>query len=169
MVVRDKADRCRVFKALRGANMIMKRFLSVILLGFLLPSAATLAECTKTAVDEVLTRNGYTFEYTGDLESTKSSAFLITKDGSKLRMFADLDGDLSFRKYFKNNLDVSNDDAASVMENLKYVQVYIDSDGDIVMAYDVALWGEMRCNFDLSEHLRFFIDLADAAEDQLSE
>jgi hypothetical protein len=84
-------------------------------------------------------------------------------------MFADLDGDLSFRKYFKNTLDVSNDDAASVMENLKYVQVYIDSDGDIVMAYDVALWGEMRCNFDLSEHLRFFIDIADAAEDQLSE
>lgn len=132
-------------------------------------STTAVAECSKTGVEEVLSRNGYTYNYVGERDEGERHGFLITKDGAKLQLWADTDGDLSFRKYFNNNLKVTNDDTARVMGRYKYMQVYVDSDGDIAMAYDVALWGEKRCNYDLNDHLRFFISMVDTAESALQE
>jgi hypothetical protein len=149
-----------------GDKAAMKRTFTttLIIMSF---STTAVAECSKSAVGEVLSRNGYTHEYRGERNGGDSNAFSITKDGGTFLLMADTDGDLAFRKYFSNSLGLTNDDTARVMERYKYLQVYIDSDGDVAMAYDVALWGEKRCNYDLNSELRFFINLVESAEDAL--
>ena len=70
---------------------------------------------------------------------------------------------------FKNNLNLTNDDAASVMAGLSYLQIYIDSDGDVAMDYSIAKFGARRCNDDLNELIKLFIGLVDEAESRMAE
>ena len=146
----------------------MRNLVAILSLGLLLPATA-LAECSRAAVEDILWQNGYTYEYTGEVHDGKANAFTIIKDGSKRRLFAELDGDLSFRAYYYNHRGTTNDDAASVMQTLKYLQVYLDTDGDIVLSYDVGMFGGPRCNPDLNDQVRFFFGLVDAAEVKLME
>ena len=146
----------------------MRNLVAILSLGLLLPATA-LAECSSATVEDVLWQNGYTYEYTGEVHDGKANAFTIIKDGGKRRLFADLDGDLSFRTYYYNHRGITNDDAASVMQALKYLQVYLDTDGDIVLAYDVGMFGGSGCNPYLNDQVRFFLGLVDAAEVRLWE
>ena len=83
-------------------------------------------------------------------------------------MRVETDGDLSLSKFYQNN-GFTNDDTARVMESIKYLQLYVDSDDDVAMQYHVAQWGESRCNFDMSRNIRMFIQLTDTAERRLQD
>lgn len=140
---------------------------NTLVVALILP-AMSWADCEKPEVERLLERDGYTFTHLNSAENGRNS-FLISKDGGKFVVHVDRDGDVSYRRFFRNNDDYTMNDFRAVMNALKYLQVYLDSDDDIVMAYDVALWGNPRCNVDLSENLRLFINLTDNGEDILSE
>ena len=144
-----------------------KYFVFCSLACLLIPSLAT-ASCTKQSVIDELSRQGFTYEFL-KTDDDDDNFFRITKDGSSFVMQAEADGDLAFNKFFKNNLDLTNDRTSAVMEGLRYLQIYIDSDNDVAMQYHVALWGEDRCNFEMTQQIKFFIQLVSNAEERLTD
>ena len=155
-----------------GYEVAMNRtsiFLHSMFLSLLcaLPASA-LADCSRRDVENELSRWGYSYEF-GRTTDDGDNLFALTKDGGRFVLKVETDGDIMFSKYFKNNLNLTNDDAASVMEGLSYLQIYIDSDGDIAMDYSIAKFGARRCNDDLNELTKLFIGLADEAESRMAE
>ena len=130
--------------------------------------ASALADCSRRDVESELSNWGYSYEF-GRATEDGDNLFALTKDGGRFVLKVETDGDIMFSKYFKNNLNLTNDDAASVMAGLSYLQIYIDSDGDIAMDYSIAKFSARRCNDDLNELIKLFIGLADEAESQLAE
>ena len=145
----------------------MKNNLTVTFLICLLMPTQTLANCSEEAVTEVLSQNGYTYEFI-ETDDDGDHFYRVVKDGSQFTMTAESDGDLSFTKFYNNDLGLTNDNAAEVMEAYKYLQVYIDSDGDLAMQYHVAVFGEPRCHSDLSAHVRFYMSLVERARQYLA-
>ena len=133
---------------------------------FSMPSL-TVAECSKEVVSSELSRQGYSYEFLRT-DDDGDNVFRLRKDGSSFSLRVETDGDLSLSKFYQNN-GFTNDDTARVMESIKYLQVYVDSDDDVAMQYHVAQWGENRCNFDMSRNIRMFIQLTDTAERRLQD
>lgn len=146
----------------------MKLLIAKVVGIILVAPTASWANCEKTEIERILQRNGYTHSHLNTAANGRNS-FLINKDGGKFVVHVEEDGDASFRRYFRNDDGYTMDNLAVVMNSLKYIQVYIDSDNDIVMAYDVAVWGNPRCNVDLSENLRLFMNITEEGEKILSE
>ena len=96
------------------------------------------------------------------------NVFRLRKDGSSFALRVEPEGDLSLSKFYQN-YGLTNDEAEKVMESIKYLQVYVDSDDDIAMKYHVAQWGKNRSNFDMYGNIRMFTQLADVAERRLQE
>ena len=146
----------------------MKKFFVISFLVSLLTPSLAAAACTKQSVIDELSRQGFTYEFI-KTDDDDDNFFRIRKDGSSFVMQAEADGDLAFSKFFNNNLDVTNDKTSAVMETLRYLQIFVDSDNDVAMQYQVALWGEDRCNFEMTQQIKFFIQLVSNAEERLSE
>ena len=130
--------------------------------------ASTLADCSRRDVESELSKWGYSYEF-GRTTEDGDNLFALTKDGGRFVLRVDTDGDIMLSKYFQNNLNLTNDDAASVMEGLSYLQIYIDSEGDVAMDYSIAKFGARRCNDDLNELIKLFIGLVDEAESRMAE
>ena len=135
-----------------------------IFLGLTIASAPLSAKCSKAEVVGVLDDYGYTYS---ELEDDGDYNFLLSKDGERIKMWVEPDGDLSLRKWFTHSESYTNDDMAQLMTELKYLKAYIDDENDIVMAYDYPSWGP--CPSDLREIINLFFDLVDSAEDKLVE
>lgn len=147
--------------------MVMRRrpaLLTCISIGLLyaLPTSA-LADCTRKDVERELTRWGYSYEF-GRTTENGGHLFAIKRDGERFVLRAEANGDIRFSKYFRNSLNLTNDDAASIMESLAYLQIYIDSDGDIALDYSIANFGTRDCNKDLNNLTKQFMGLAEEAE-----
>lgn len=79
------------------------------------------------------------------------------------------DGDLSFRRYFDNEMkEYSNDDMAELMLEFKYLSAYIDGDGDLVFSYDLANF-DNECPTSLAENIRLFFSITEVAVSRLIE
>jgi hypothetical protein len=135
-----------------------------ILFSLTIASAPLSAKCLKSEVVTVLDDYGYTYS---ELEDDGDYNFLLSKDGERVKMWVEPDGDLSLRKWFTHSESYTNDDMAQLMTELKYLKAYIDDENDIVMAYDYPSWGP--CPSDLREIINLFFDLVDSAEDRLVE
>ena len=70
----------------------------------------------------VLDDYGYTYS---ELEHDGDYNFFLSKDGERIRMWVEPDGDLSLRKYFKNSGSYTNDDMAQLMSSFKYLAIDI--------------------------------------------
>ena len=141
----------------------MKLFTTrLICLTAILLSSPLSAECLKSDITQVLNDYGYTYS---ELDDDGDYNFTLSKDGDRIRFWVETDGDISLRKWYMNSNSYNSNDLAQVMRDLKYLAVYLDMDGDIVMAYDYPSWGS--CPSNLREIINLFLDLTEAAEEQL--
>ena len=135
-----------------------------IFLSLTIASAPLSAKCLKSEVVGVLDDYGYTYS---ELEDDGDYNFTLSKDGERIRMWVQPDGDLSLRKWLTHSESYNNDDLAQIMSDLKYLAIYLDADEDIVMAYDYPSWGS--CPSDLRDIINLFFDAATMAEKRLLE
>lgn len=145
----------------------MKKFQVLFMTVLFSTPSLTVAECSKEVVSSELSRQGYSYEFLRT-DNDGDNFFRLRKDGSSFSLKVETDGDVSLSKFYQNS-GFTNDDTARVMESIKYLQVYVDSDGDVAMQYHVAQWGESRCNFDMSSNIRMFMQLTDTAERRLQD
>ena len=134
-----------------------------IFLGLAVASTPLSAKCFRSEVVRVLDDYGYNYS---ELENDGDYNFLVSKDGKRIRLWVETDGDLSLRKYYRNDDLYNNDEMAKTMLELKYLAIYLDNDKDIVMAYDYPSWGS--CPNDLRNVINLFFDLTDAAAKKLA-
>ena len=135
----------------------------LICLIFTLLASPLSAKCLKSEITQVLDDCGYTY---AELEENDGDYnFTLSKDGDRIRFWVETDGDISLRKWYMNSNSYNSNDLAQVMRDLKYLAVYLDMDGDIVMAYDYPSWGS--CPSNLREIINLFLDLTEAAEEKL--
>lgn len=142
--------------------------LSSMFMGLLFAlSAKALADCSRRDVESELSKWGYSYEF-GRATGDGDNLFALKINGRRFVLEVQTDGDIMLSKYFRNNLKLNNDDAASVMEGLSHLQIYIDFEGDVVMDYSIAKFGARRCNDHLNDQIELFVRLVDEAEDRLA-
>ena len=94
---------------IRKSVLLNSTFLSLLCA---LPASA-LADCSRRDVESELSKWGYSYEF-GRTTEDGDNLFALTKDGGRFVLRVDTDGDILLSKY-QNNLNLTNDDAASVM------------------------------------------------------
>lgn len=129
-------------------------------------SSATQAACNERDITSQLETGGFTFSVI-DTKGNNIKLFELTKDGvtSSLAVESD-DGDVSFRKYFTDDVRLATLNSINV--EYRYVKVSRDEDGDIRIAYDYPHWGT-GCADDLGNHIQLWYSLLDDVARDIAE
>lgn len=147
--------------------MTLKRSIgsTALLITLALISNALQAACKERDVIAALESGGFTYSITEGGENFMG--FSLTRHGTKSVLYVEIDdGDLSFRKYFTDDVRLST--LNSVNDDYKYVKVSRDDDDDIEVAYDYPHWGS-GCTNELNNNIRFWFSLLDSVVEELSD
>ena len=147
--------------------MTLKRSIgsTALLITLALISNALQATCKERDVIAALESGGFTYSISEGGENLMR--FSLTKDGIKSALYVEIDdGDLSFRKYFTDDVRLSTLNSVNV--DYKYVKVSRDDDDDIKVAYDYPHWGG-GCTSELTNNIRFWFSLLDSVVEEISD
>ena len=139
-----------------------------LLLSLLLSCNSVFASCTKSGVERILSRDGFSFEFSS--EEDGSFGYILSKDGGKSLLIIDGDdGDISLRDFISGGEMFSYSDLNRVNQKLKYIKAYFNPrDDSVVLEMDVPHWGN-GCHDSLSKVISTWFNLLEAVDRNLQE